>query len=254
MGKIIGFIGKGGTGKTTLTSLFLKYILQKKIAPILVIDADPNNCLADLLNLKIDLTIGDIKDRLMKEKDKLNKTTISKYEYFNYAINNAIVETDNFDLITMGKSEGPGCYCYINNLVKEIIEKLKKKYSLILIDCEAGLEHISRKTISQPDYAFIISDVSYKGILTAYKQISLMNELNIKTAKNFLIVNRVNENNEYIKHIKENDNLIFAGSIRFDNQILDFELSQKSLLNISDNSPAFSDFKNILDKLNLTFV
>lgn len=252
MTKLIGFIGKGGTGKSTLSALFLKYILQKNIKPVLVIDADPNSCLGELLNLKIDTTIGNIRQELMNKRDELNQTSISKSEYCEFALNNAVIESSGFDMIVMGRSDGPGCYCYINNIVKSMIAKLKKNYKLIIADCEAGLEHLSRKTLGDINIAFIVSDLSRKGILTGLRQSVLMDELGIKPEKKYLIINNAMVDSKLVAIndlIKSSDKskIEFAGIIHKDANISEFELNQKSLLNLPDNSNSFLDMINIME-------
>ncbi|MCB4791225.1 MAG: AAA family ATPase [Elusimicrobia bacterium] len=254
--KTIGFVGKGGTGKTTLTALFLKYWLSKNKRPVLVIDADPNSCLGDLLSLKIDSTIGSVRHELIKKKEYLNQTAIPKPDYCEYAINNAIVESQGFDMITMGKSDGPGCYCYVNNIVKMVIEKLQKNYELILVDCEAGLEHFSRKTLGDMNTAFIVSDLSKKGILTGIKQAGMMKELGINTRNNYLIINNVRKDEKidsYVEFINKNagNSLKFAGIIRNDENIPEYEFKRKSFLDLPEDSVSYQNLNLILNKIDV---
>ncbi|MCK4359830.1 MAG: AAA family ATPase [Candidatus Cloacimonetes bacterium] len=255
MSKLIGFIGKGGTGKSTLTALFLKYVLQKNVKPILVIDADPNACLGELIGLHVENTIGNIRQKLLNKKYEYS-ASISKYDYCEYALNNAIVESKGFDLIVMGRSDGPGCYCYVNNIVKLMIEKLKKNYQLIIVDCEAGLEHLSRRTLGDINISFIIADLSRKGILTGVKQVELMKELEIQTDKNYLLINDVideDKTKDFEKLIKESNNeeLKYLGIIHHDENILKYELNQNSLLDLPDDSKSYRDLRNIVDEINL---
>ena len=255
MPKLIGFIGKGGTGKSTLTALFLKYVLEKNIKPILVIDADPNTCLPELLNLEADKTIGSIRQELLNKNNEI-ATSFSKYDYCEYALNNAIMESRGFDLVVMGRTDGPGCYCYINNIIKTMIEKLKRNYQLIIVDCEAGLEHLSRKTLGEISVAFIISDLSRKGIKTGTKQVDLMKELEIQTEENYFLINNIIEdksldNFENLIQQAENEKLKYLGVIHHDENILKYELNQNSILKLPDNSKAFLDLKKILNEINL---
>ncbi len=255
MPKLIGFIGKGGTGKSTLTALFLKYVLEKNIKPILVIDADPNSCLPELLNLKADKTIGSIRQELLNKNNEIS-ASFSKYDYCEYALNNAIIESKGFDLVAMGRTDGPGCYCYINNIIKTMIEKLKRNYKLIIVDCEAGLEHLSRRTLGDINISFIIADLSRKGILTGVKQVELMKELEIKTEENYLLINNVIEdksidNFENLIQQTKNEKLKYLGVIHHDENILKYELNQNSLLDLPDDSKSYHDLKNIITKIDL---
>ncbi|MFC1752272.1 AAA family ATPase, partial [Thermoproteota archaeon] len=166
MSNLIGFIGKGGTGKSTLTALFLKYVLHSETKPVLVIDADANSSLAELLSLEADTTIGNIREEVLKKKNAPDLSSISKQEYAEYALHNSIIESIGYDLVVMGRPPGQGCYCFVNSIVKMMLEKLKKNYKLIVVDCEAGLEHLSRKTLGDMKQVFIVSDPSRKGVVT----------------------------------------------------------------------------------------
>ncbi len=258
MPKLIGFIGKGGTGKSTLTGLFLKYILEKNISPVLVIDSDPNSCLAELLGLKVDSTIGSIRRELMDKRNQANDASISKYEYCEYALSNSIIESRGFDLVVMGRPDGPGCYCMINNVVQMMIEKLKRNYRLVIVDCEAGLEHISRKTLGSIDVAFIVSDLSRKGILTAGRQTELIRELDLKTERNYLVVNNIIED-ERVKDFESiinevcNDDLGYAGIIHNDFNIADFERRGESILGLPCGSVSYADLAAMMKKIGPDF-
>ncbi|MFH1767725.1 MAG: AAA family ATPase [Candidatus Omnitrophota bacterium] len=256
MARLIGFIGKGGTGKSTLAALFLKYILQEDIKPVLVVDADPNSCLAELLSLEVASTVGQLKQELLDKNNRAAAKAISKYDYCEYALNNSVIESLGYDLVVMGRPQGEGCYCYVNNVIKTMIDKLKKSYALIIVDCEAGLEHLSRKTLGQVDGAFIISDLSRKGILTGLRQADLMRELDIDTDKKFLVINNVidpaklEDFNDVFASVN-NSRLRYAGFIRKDAKISEFELNAKSLLDLPGDSAAYSDLVRIMEEINL---
>ncbi len=256
MSKLIGFIGKGGTGKSTISALVLKHALNSGVKPILVIDSDPNSCLGELLALRVESTIGNIKQDLIKMKNDASGTSISKYDYCEYALNNSVIESNGFDMVVMGKPAGSGCYCMINNVVQIMIEKLKKNYRAVIVDCEAGLEHLSRKTLGNIDTAFIISDLSRKGVATGIKQACMMKELDIKTGKNYLIINNVMEkpaegSYEGLTGGLNNTDLEFAGFVRNDKNIAEFEMAGKSLLNLPGKCIALNDIETILEKVSV---
>jgi CO dehydrogenase maturation factor len=258
MTKLYGFIGKGGTGKSTLAALFLKYFLDMKLSPILVIDSDPNENLGELLELNVDSTIGSIRQELMKRKNNNSGDSVSKYDYCEYALNNSIIESKGFDLLVMGRPDGPGCYCMINNVITAMIEKLRAKYKMVIVDCEAGLEHISRKTLGDIDTAFIVSDFSRKGILTGVRQSGMMRELGIKSEKKYLIINNVSER-ESLEDLKILLGIIgerepeFAGIVRRDENISEYERNSRSLLGIPEDSVSYIDMKSLLLKLQIKF-
>lgn len=249
MTKTIALVGKGGTGKSTLTALILKYLLEKQSAPILVVDADANYTLPDLLNLKLEKTIGDIREELKEIPE--DKKSIPKHMYFDHSIQEFILEEKGFDLLVMGQPQGKGCYCFVNNILKDFLHNLKKSYSYILIDCEAGLEHISRGTEGDIDLMLLISDFSQKGINTTIKISELFNNLEINVNKKYLIINKINNSldfdfNEFLKTLNLNS-IRYLGSISEDNNIKKYELEHKSFLELPENTEAFVEVVNMMD-------
>lgn len=251
MTKTIALVGKGGTGKSTLTALILKYLLQKNSSPILVVDADANYTLPDLLNLKLEKTIGDIREELKDIPD--NKKSIPKHMYFDHSIQEFILEEKGFDLLVMGQPQGKGCYCFVNNVLKDFLHNLKKSYSFILIDCEAGLEHISRGTEGDIDLMLLISDFSQKGINTTIKISELVNKLRIKVNKKYLIINNINNSldsniNKFINTLSLNS-IKYLGAISQDANIKKYELEHRSFLELPEETAAFVEIENIINKI-----
>jgi len=152
----IAITGKGGTGKTTFASLLVKH-LSTKSATVLAVDADPNSNLDARLGMHVEQTIGDLREDLLKEHFPAG---VAKSELIEYQIRLALVEGDTFDLIAMGRPEGPGCYCYINNVLRDVLDRLSVNYDYVVIDNEAGMEHLSRRTTRDVDVLFIMSDVT----------------------------------------------------------------------------------------------
>jgi CO dehydrogenase maturation factor len=189
MSYIIGFTGKGGTGKSTIASLVIRYIAKKKNVPVLAIDADPNASLSEMLGVAADETVVGVIDDISANIDKL-PTGVTKERLIESRVQQSLGEGEGLDLLTMGRPEGPGCYCYPNSLLREVIGRLEKAYGFIVIDNEAGMEHLSRRTDRRLDYLFIMSDPTVHSVRSAKKILDLANGLKISRGTNHLIINR----------------------------------------------------------------
>jgi CO dehydrogenase maturation factor len=187
----IAVAGKGGTGKTTVAGLLIRRLAEEKAGPILAIDADPASNLNTVLDLPLEKTVGDVRE-VTSEKARANllEAGIAKRDLLDYEINSSVVEGVGVDLLAMGRPEGPGCYCAANNMLRTIIDAIADSYPWVVIDNEAGLEHLSRRTTRDVDLLFIISDATVRGIVTAGRIASLLDELQTKVGKHYLIVNR----------------------------------------------------------------
>src|SRR4030066_324589 len=186
----IAVSGKGGTGKTTIAALVIRYLLRKKYKPILAVDADPNANLGDALGVRVENTVGKVLDNFLKDKESLAMGVV-KESLIDYKLSEILVEEKGFDLLSMGQGEGPGCYCYPNTIVRNYIEKLASNYKYVVIDNEAGMEHISRRTNGNLDVLLLVSDPSLKGIRTCKKLEDLIHKLRFNIKKICLIINRV---------------------------------------------------------------
>lgn len=191
MSCVIAMAGKGGTGKTTVASLLVRIIGEKKLGSVLAIDADPNSNLGEVLGLEVKENLGRILDEIGADP-KIVPVNMGKDAYIEYRVQSAVIEANGFDLLTMGKPEGPGCYCYVNNSLRNVMEKLAKDYDFVIVDNEAGLEHISRRTTRKVDTMVVISDPSMVGLRAAKRVTELTKELSIQAKKEFLIINRCN--------------------------------------------------------------
>ncbi len=179
----IAIAGKGGTGKTTVAALIIRWLSENKGRPILAVDADSNVNLNDLLGVPLKETIGNIREE-MKDKDRRAcPGGMTKQQFLEYKIQSSLVETRPFDLMAMGRPEGPGCYCYANNLLRDILQTLAANYAYVVIDNEAGMEHLSRRTRQTIDYLLIVSDPSTRGIATAGRISRLLSELDTRVDK-----------------------------------------------------------------------
>ena len=186
MSQFIVFAGKGGTGKSTLSALTVRYLKERKLSPILVVDADPNFCLPDLLGVDIRETLASVRERALQNKPE----GISLDEWLEIEINRIIEESEGFDLLVMGRPEGSGCYCAVNNVLKRILQEISEKYKYIIVDNEAGMEHISRGILSKIDLLFIIATPAKSSIQTALRINQLVDELNLSSKKKILIINQ----------------------------------------------------------------
>ncbi|OGX39909.1 MAG: hypothetical protein A2984_02235 [Omnitrophica WOR_2 bacterium RIFCSPLOWO2_01_FULL_41_12] len=243
MGYTIAIAGKGGTGKTTLAGLIVRILKEKKLGSILAVDADPNSNLAEFLGTPPKETIGSILDDVASHLDKI-PTGMSKDRFIDYRIQTAIQEQEGFDVLTMGKPEGPGCYCFVNNVLRGIVSKLIKDYDFVVIDNEAGLEHLSRRTTREADTLLVVSDPTAAGLRAAQRIYNLAQELNIKTKKNLLIINRSNTTPKNM--VKELD---FLGNIAEDADIQKFSLNGHSLLDLKNDNSALEGLRSLGDKI-----
>jgi CO dehydrogenase maturation factor len=243
MGYTIAIAGKGGTGKTTLAALLVRIIKEKKLGSLLAVDADPNSNLGQFLGAESKENIGGIIDDIAAHPAKV-PAGMPKDRFIEYQIQSAIEEREGFDILTMGRPEGPGCYCYANNVLRNIISKMIKNYDYIIIDNEAGLEHLSRRTTRAADVLLIVSDGSAAGLRTAGRIYGLVRELNIKTVKNFLIVNRSEGlPRELLEGVE------YLGSIPQDAEIQQISSDGLSLMDLNNDSIAFNSLRSIGEKI-----
>jgi len=247
---IIAVSGKGGTGKTLVASTLVK-ILSKTGKDLLAIDADPDSNLPEALGVEVDKTVGDIREELKSDttSGKIPKE-MNKWDILDYKIMESVVETPNFDLLVMGRPEGSGCYCAVNNMLRRLIETLSSNYDIIIIDTEAGLEHLSRRTTQNVDIMLVITDKSKRGILTAKRIGDLAEELDITFQKLYLILNRVNEKNEEEVKKKVNEiNVELIGTIYEDEDVARYDIEGKPLIDLPDDSNTVMAISKIIEKI-----
>lgn len=187
MSFLIAMAGKGGTGKTTVAGMFLRYLVEHGRTPVLAVDADANSNFNEVLGLEVEHTVGEAREEMKRGGGLVD---ITKDQLIEMRINQCLVEADGFDLLVMGRPEGPGCYCAANNLIAHFMDVLAKNYPYILMDNEAGMEHLSRLTTKNVDRLVLVSDPSWRGIQTARRLQDLAEQLTIVTGRAALIVNR----------------------------------------------------------------
>lgn len=251
MAFIIALAGKGGTGKTTVAALTVRYIIEKKKGPVLAVDADPNSCLNEALGVNIHMTIGRLREESLQMARNSTERPggMSIEQLLGYKIEQSIVESEGFDLIVMGRPEGPGCYCVANNIIRKYIERLSETYPYVVVDNEAGMEHFSRRTAPKVDLLLIMSDPTVRGINTAKRINDLINELELEISRRALIINRISTKEEELKGIAEKFGLYVAGLIPEDNMISDYDLNERPIFQLPENSKAVKATFCILDRL-----
>ncbi len=253
MSLTIAVAGKGGTGKTTISGLLINYLSNLKKGNILAIDADPNSNLGMVLGVKVNTSIGDIIEDMKKKIDNLQDMPgkMNKVDYINYMLENIIEEKSNIDLLTMGRPEGPGCYCFINSTLRTGIDLLSKRYDFIVMDNEAGMEHLNRKITRNIDVLLIVSDSTIRGIRTAVQIYGLIKILELKISKTYLIINRVPENSnlEEIEKELSTSELKIAGYIPEDNLVTQYDLKGMPAVELPKESKILQASNKIFEKV-----
>jgi len=231
----IAVSGKGGTGKTTFAGMMIRHLLDKGKGPILAVDADSNSNLNEVLGVEVRSTIGEARETMKKDVP----TGMTKDIWFEYKVQEALTEAKGFDLIAMGRPEGPGCYCAANTLARKCLDLLTGNYRYIVIDNEAGMEHFSRLTTRDVDLLFVLSDSSRRSILTASRIRDLIHELDLRIVREVLVINRVQGelDQEILKELKR-QNLELAGTIPVDEEVYRYDLEGKPTIGLPLESKA----------------
>jgi len=253
--KIIAVAGKGGTGKTTLCGLIIKHLSSMEKGQVLAVDADPNSNLNEVLGVQAPETLGDIREIVLKKSSDGNLPGgMTKQEYMDFMFGDALAEEDDFDLLVMGRTQGEGCYCFINGILRNQIDKYSSAYTHIVIDNEAGLEHISRGTLPKVDTLILVSDCSRRGIQAAGRAAILVEDLKLKPETLKLIINRA-PNGELADGVLEEikaQNLGLLGIIPQDENVYNYDSQGKPIVDVPEDSPIKVAVKKILEELNLT--
>jgi len=245
----IAVAGKGGTGKTSITSLVIRYLMKNGSGPILAIDADPNANLGESLGLKVEQTVGLMLDAFQKDKIEI-PPGMTKQNYLDYKLNEVIVESKGLDLVTMGRGEGPECYCYPNLILKKFADTLAENYAYMVMDNEAGMEHLSRRTTQNIDALLIISDHSVKGIRTVARIRDLVSELKLVVKKQLVIINFVPTSlDPFITEELDRLGIDPVITIPQDKEVYEYDLKLKPLLNLPDTSKAVRAVNDLMATL-----
>ncbi|TKJ31841.1 MAG: ATP-binding protein [Chloroflexi bacterium B3_Chlor] len=257
MGKIIAVAGKGGTGKTMVSALLIKHLIDDNRGSVLAVDADPSTNLDLTLGITTEETVGDIREETSQQVSSGTfMQGISKPDYLELRIYQALVEEKGFDLLAMGRPEGPGCYCAANNMLRASIDRLSRSYDYVVIDNEAGLEHLSRRTTQNVDLLLIVSDPTMRGLATAERVAHLIEELKTQVGHIRLIVNRVPPNEEgkpelapQLETFIADKQLQLAGLIPLDPLVSEYDAAGRPLVELPEETPARRAVKAAFDSL-----
>jgi len=243
----IALAGKGGTGKTTVAGMLIKYLIKTGKTPVLAVDADSNANLNEVLGLEVDDTLGGAREEMKKG---IVPNGMTKDIFMDMKLQQAIIEDDGYDLIVMGQPEGPGCYCAANTLLTGFLEKLTSNYPYIVMDNEAGMEHISRLTTSNVDILLTISDTSRRGLQAAMRIDNLAKSLNIGVSKSYLVINQTKDAipDMALNMIKEKG-IDLAGTIPEDHTVYEYDLNGRPTIEMPEDSPAVRAAFSIFEKI-----
>jgi CO dehydrogenase maturation factor len=252
-GTIIAVAGKGGTGKTVIASLLLKILTENgRRGRVLAIDADPATCLPSTVGVTVEKTIGDVREEIASPSQVFFSEEMPTDMLIEYKLDEIMVNTPRFSVLAMGHSEGPGCYCLINDMLRHFIDKLSARFSTIVIDCEAGLEHLSRRTTRDVDTLLVVSDPTKRGIETATSIKQLAEKLQINVRRIYLVVNKVTED-EDVQHVLpelvKQSGIELLGMVPEDENIRAYDLVGKPIVDLPEDSKAVVAVKGIFEKV-----
>lgn len=256
MGHVIAVAGKGGVGKTTLCGLLIQYLCESGKKPVLAVDADANSNLNEVLGVETEITLGELREEIERagvDSRYQIPTGVTKQDYLEMRLADAITEEDDYDLMVMGRSQGQGCYCFVNGLVQTQLQRLQSHYPYIVVDNEAGMEHISRGILPTMQTAVLVSDCSRRGVQAAGRIARLIEELNLKPQKMGLIVNRAPEGKLDAGTMEEieKQNLNLLGVVPHDDMVYQFDCDGKPTVQLPGDSPVRAALKEIVEKLGL---
>lgn len=250
MAKQIAVAGKGGTGKTSVTSLLIRYLIEQQKGPILAVDADPNANLNEALGTELGETISDLIAQTKSLKEL--PAGMTQETFIEYKLRAAMIETKDVDLLIMGGPDGPGCYCFPNNILRKHLESLTETYNYVVMDNEAGMEHISRRVTADIDILFVVSDASARAIRSAGRVHNLIKSLKANVKKICLIVTKTKAGDIEALHQEiVATGLTLIGTVPYDAELARYDLEGKPLFDLPSSSTAVTAVHEICAKVNL---
>jgi CO dehydrogenase maturation factor len=250
-GKVIAVAGKGGTGKTAIAALLLRELLSvhgDRDISILAVDADADSNLPDALGVACDKSVGDIREQLLEEKHR--NIALDLRSQFEGKISAIMAEEDRYDLLVMGRPEGPGCYCPVNHLIRMIIDTLAQNYDYTIIDCEAGLEHLSRRTTRDVDIMLVVLDTTRKSIKTALRLQEIAREIDVDVKKLLIVANKIPEGAaDEFRATASTYGIEIDEIIPFDPLITEYDTKGRPVVELPDGTPAVIAVRRIAEKI-----
>ena len=252
MAYTIAMAGKGGVGKTTLCGFLIRYLIEKRKGPILAVDADANSNLHEVLGVEVNQQVGTIREDSKHKSKREDLAGVTNVDNMELMINQALIEASGYDLISMGRPEGPGCYCFPNHVIRRFMDKLSDNYPYVVMDNEAGLEHLSRRTTQDTDLMLIVSDSSARSLRTVGRVKELITELELRVHRVGLIVNRAAGElaPESLQVIKESG-VDLIGVVQSDETLASYDLKNIPLIQLPPEDPALKTAWSIFDSLNI---
>lgn len=256
----IALAGKGGVGKTTLAALIIKCLAETRQGPILAIDADPSSNLNLALGLELDWTVGDIREDLLGQVHRSLLAGgaamgglpggITKREYLDYQIRSSLSESQTFDLIAMGRSEGNGCYCAVNHNLREVLDAISKNYRYVVIDNEAGMEHLSRRTTRDVQHLLVVSDPTHRSLAAARCIAAFRHEMDIHIEKTYLVINRLfGSLPQPVRDQLQTFDIPLLSTIPADNELAEYEVNARPLTQINSDNPVYQAVAGLLQQI-----
>lgn len=248
MGKVIAFAGKGGVGKTTVASLVIRHLSKTGETPILAVDADPNSNLGETMGIDVPTTIGDIRENYMRDPQGI-PSGMDKINYLETLVEQALIEKPTFDLLVMGRQEGQGCYCMVNNILNNFTDRLTASYKYLVVDNEAGMEHLSRRTAGKVDMLYLVTDYSLRGLRAVRRIHDMLDSLKLEIKDMGIVVTRAPEQlgNAFLAEVDEIGAKI-VGTIPTDPALLEFDMERRSLMDLPDDSLSVLAVKQIMSE------
>ena len=250
----IAVAGKGGVGKTTTCGMIIDYLCKKKQGPVLVVDADANSNLNEVLGVEVETSLGTIREEMAQAELKgAVPAGMTKADYAEFKFNSALVEEDDFDMIVMGRTQGKGCYCYVNGVLKSQVDKYAKNYKYVVMDNEAGLEHVARGTLPHVDTMLLISDCSRRGIQAAARVAEMIKEMELKPGRLGLIVNRAPDGqlDEGVQEEIEKHGLDLLGVLPQDEVVSRCDCNGEPSAKLPSDNPVKQALKEIAQSIGL---